>query len=99
MSESVAGAETPILFQPDGGSTRVELKIEDRTVSHLWITPYTLCIGAARVRMDGIGGVWTEPEYRQRGYARRVMEAAVRHMQAGGRDAPPAALSENDGSP
>ena len=93
MSESVARAETPILFLPDGGSTRVELKIEDRAASHLWINPYTLCIGAARVRMDGIGGVETEPEYRQRGYSRRVMEAAVRYMQAGGRDAPPAVLS------
>ena len=39
MSESVAGAETPILFLPDGGSTRVELKIEDRAASHLWINP------------------------------------------------------------
>jgi hypothetical protein len=40
-------------------------------------------IGAAVVRMDGIGGVSTEEEFRNRGYSRRVMETAVQQMRRG----------------
>jgi hypothetical protein len=40
-------------------------------------------VGAAVVRMDGIGEVGTHPEYRQRGYSRRVLSAAVEKMIAG----------------
>jgi hypothetical protein len=40
-------------------------------------------IGGAVVRMDGIGGVSTEEEFRNRGYSRRVMETAVEQMRRG----------------
>lgn len=40
-------------------------------------------IGAAVVRMDGIGGVGTDEAYRNRGYSRRVMERALETMRAG----------------
>jgi hypothetical protein len=40
-------------------------------------------IGAAVVRMDGIGGVETAEEFRNRGYSRRLMEIAVARMTAG----------------
>src|SRR5262245_44221301 len=40
-------------------------------------------LGAAVVRMDGIGGVETEEAYQNRGYSRRLMETAVARMQAG----------------
>ena len=40
-------------------------------------------IGAAVVRMDGIGGVGTEEAYRNRGYSRRLMEFALARMRAG----------------
>ena len=67
----------------------------ERAVSRLYIIPLTISIGVARVRVDGIGGVETEEEYRGRGYARRVMEAALAQM--GGSEKPvlqdPAALS------
>ncbi len=45
--------------------------------------PFVLQIGAARVRMDGIGGVGTEPDCRKRGYAGLVMQAAVDVMRSG----------------
>jgi hypothetical protein len=53
------------------------------SVSTCEIIPFTLRIGAATVRMDGIGGVGTLDEYRRRGYARRVLEAAIDRMAAG----------------
>lgn len=82
MTEPASPAER-ILFEPEDGSTRVDLMLEERSVSRLWIVPFTLAIGAARVRMDGIGGVGTDREYRRRGYSRRVLEATVERMRQG----------------
>ncbi len=64
----------------DNGWTKVALMIGDRDVSRTFIIPLTIRIGEASVRMDGIGGVGTEEEFRYRGYSRRVLEAAVEHM-------------------
>jgi hypothetical protein len=65
------------------GALRVELRDGERAVSWLWIIPFTLRIGAATVRMDGIGGVGTDDACRHRGYSRRVLEAAVERMRQG----------------
>lgn len=79
-------AETPeivVQSDPDGGATRVRLMLGEKCVSWLSIVPFTLQIGAATVRMDGIGGVGTDSHYRNRGYSRRVLEAAITHMRNG----------------
>jgi hypothetical protein len=68
--------------QPDG-VTKVALLEGDRDVSRLWIIPFEIRVGAAIVRMDGIGGVGTEEECRNRGYSRRVLDAAIRGMTEG----------------
>jgi len=65
------------------GATCVRLMLGERCVSWLSIVPFTLQIGAATVRMDGIGGVGTDAHHRHRGYSRRVLEAAVTHMRHG----------------
>ena len=69
--------------ESDGRSTRVDLMHDGKSVSRLWLTPFTLIIGEARVRMDGVGGVGTDDAYRSRGYSRRVLETAIEHMTAG----------------
>lgn len=69
--------------EEDGRSTRVELFVEGRSVSRCWIVSQQIRLGRAVVRMDGIGGVGTEPAFRNRGYARRVLSAAIRAMEAG----------------
>src|SRR5262249_10763087 len=78
------GPEPGIKIQrtPDG-STRVDLMDGERSVSRLWVIPLTIRIGAATVRMDGIGGVGTEEDCRHRGYSRRVLEATVDWMRRG----------------
>jgi len=76
-------ADAAIIATPDGRATRLDLMLGGESVSWLWIVPFTLCIGQARVRMDGIGGVGTKEEHRNRGYSRRVLEAAVERMRAG----------------
>jgi predicted acetyltransferase len=76
-------SEIVIRTDPDSGETSVNLMVGGRKVSWLSIIPFTLRIGAASVRMDGIGGVGTDSHYRRRGYSRRVLEAAIDHMRAG----------------
>jgi hypothetical protein len=84
MADPCVITDPDIRYQKEAwGATRVQLVIEGRSVSSLFIIPFTLRIGAATVRMDGIGGVETEKECRQRGYARQVLEATVQHMEQG----------------
>ena len=68
--------------QPNG-SVRAELIIDGECASWLTIVPFTIRIGAAEVRMDGIAGVGTHEKHRMKGYSRRVFEAAVPPMAAG----------------
>lgn len=65
------------------GTVRVDLVREGRSVSSCLVVPVTICVGAARVRVDGLGEVGTPPEYRGRGYARRVITAALNAMAVG----------------
>lgn len=67
----------------EDGNTRAELLLDGHSASRLWIVPFTIRIGAALVRMDGIGGVGTDEEYRNRGLSRRVLEASVDRMRDG----------------
>ncbi|MCA1594836.1 MAG: GNAT family N-acetyltransferase [Chloroflexi bacterium] len=64
------------------GPVRLHLDLDGATVSELWIIPFTIRIGCAQVCMDGIGGVSTEEPHRNRGYARQMLEEAVRRMRA-----------------
>jgi predicted N-acetyltransferase YhbS len=85
-ASSPASEEARLRFEgQEDGSTRVELELqhEARTVSRLRIIPYTIRVGVAEVRMDGIGDVATDRDFRQRGYARRMLIGAVAHMKRG----------------
>src|SRR5215207_133333 len=76
------GTRTVIDNQPSGTSD-VLLQLQGRRLSRVVIVPMLMRIGAAVVRMDGIGGVGTEEEFRNRGYSRRVMETVVQQMRDG----------------
>ena len=80
-------APSPFQLRPNpDGSTTVELLVDAQSVSRATIIPMTIRIGAATVRMDGIGGVATDDAHRYQGYSRRVLEFAVESMKGG--DAP-----------
>lgn len=73
-----------VAFTPQaGGATLAELTADGAVVSRLRVVPYTIHVGAATLRMDGIGDVWTEKEQRNRGYARALLEAVVHRMTSG----------------
>lgn len=59
---------------------RVARRLDGEEVAWLNIADREMRIGSARVRMGGIGGVWTEPQHRRQGYMRQVMERAVEFM-------------------
>lgn len=84
MSASASIESMPLRFREEGANFRAEL-FEDaqaeKVVSSLWIIPFHMRIGQAVVRMDGIGGVGTPEEYRNRGYSRRVIEGTLAHMR------------------
>jgi hypothetical protein len=84
MVEPDFADDTRIVFvNHPSGTSDVLLQLDGRQVSRVVIVPMLMRIGAAVVRMDGIGGVGTEEEFRNRGYSRRVMETAVQQMQRG----------------
>lgn len=69
--------------EADGRSIRVEAWSHGRSVSRCWVVSQRIRIGAALVRMDGIGGVGTDGDHRRQGYAGQVLEAAIEHMRGG----------------
>jgi hypothetical protein len=69
------------IFPVEEGDRRVELISDGASISRCTIVPFTLRIGAARVRMDGIAAVGTDPAYRMQGHAATVMCAAVEDMR------------------
>ena len=84
MTEAISTPpELSIQPETDGRSTRVDLLLDKKSISRLWLTPFTLHIGEALVRMDGVGGVGTDEAHRSHGHSRRVLEAAVEHMKRG----------------
>lgn len=65
------------------GRTKAELFVDGAAVSRLFIVPFTLRVGRATVRMDGIAGVGTDRAFRFKGYSRRVIDATIEHMSRG----------------
>ena len=60
--------------------------VENRIVSTLRIWNRWVHLGSTPVRMGGIGGVTTHPDYRGRGIATRLMEHAAEYMRDDGYD-------------
>jgi predicted N-acetyltransferase YhbS len=64
---------------------RVVAEEEGRDVSHLSFAAMPMRVGpAGQLSMAGIGGVGTEPEYRQAGLARRVFARAMEEIGKAG---------------
>lgn len=72
-----------VFHRKPNGNTRAELTLGAECVSWLEVVPFTIRIGLAEVRMDGIADVNTLEAHRMRGYSRRVVEATVERMTQG----------------
>jgi GNAT superfamily N-acetyltransferase len=83
VERSFADGTRIVIDNQPSGTSDVLLQLQGRRLSRVVIVPMLMRIGAAVVRMDGIGGVGTEEEFRNRGYSRRVMETVVQQMRDG----------------
>jgi GNAT superfamily N-acetyltransferase len=83
VERSFADGSRIVTVNHPGGTSDLLLLLDGRQVSRVVIVPMLMRIGAAVVRMDGIGGVSTEEEFRNRGYSRRVMETAIEEIRRG----------------
>ena len=72
-----------VFHRRPNGNTRAELTLGAECVSWLEVVPFTIRIGLAEVRMDGIADVNTLEAHRMKGYSRRVVEATVERMTQG----------------
>ncbi len=54
--------------------------LDGEIVAHLFIKPFLLQYGSARLSVGGIGGVCTHPNHRGRGYMEQVMQDAMIFM-------------------
>jgi len=65
--------------------TRVYIESDGREVSHLGYAPFAFPVGRhAAVRMAGIGGVGTDPAFRRRGFAHRILSRAMEDIKSAG---------------
>jgi len=55
-------------------------KEEDKIVSHVGIFPLMGAVGDAEIKMGGIGGVATLPEFRGKGYMSKLMDYSIQKM-------------------
>jgi len=60
---------------------RIIAKEDGRIVSHVGIFPLTAMVEDAKIKMGGIGGVATLPEFRGRGYMRKLMNYCIQNMK------------------
>ena len=81
VERSFADDSRIVIVNHPSGTSDVLLLLHEQQVSRVVIVPMLMRIGAAVVRMDGIGGVSTQERVRNRGYSRRVMEATVQQMR------------------
>lgn len=69
------------------GGWSVDLFRDGRSIARLWIADRQMRIGSCIVKIGGIAGVGTDAQYRKKGLASRVLNAAIELMRREGYDA------------
>ena len=75
-----------IVNEPTYYGRGVSCYLGEERGSFVMINDLQMRIGAAQVRIGGIGGVSTDRNHRNKGYSRMCMEAAVDWMSSNGFD-------------
>jgi GNAT superfamily N-acetyltransferase len=78
------GSEYPLVFGPLAAGTIVIEELDGAVRSTCAILPRTLVAGRERIRIGMIGSVATDPHWRNRGLAGRVLQAAERELVKAG---------------
>lgn len=78
------GNEYPLVFGPLSAGIIVIEEQDGAVRSTCAVLPRTMVAGRERIRIGMIGSVATDPHWRNRGLAGRVLQAAERELAAGG---------------
>lgn len=75
----------PHLYRQDPESLKNNLIIKDegRIVAHVGLFPLQLTVGGEVIKVGGIGGVATHPDFRGRGHMKKILGLAISRMAAG----------------
>ena len=76
----------PLVFAPDNRENLLIVLEDDRIVTHMAIAPRTVVDRNCRFQVGMINAVATDPDYRHRGFARRVTQHALERMGDEGDD-------------
>ncbi|SEM84719.1 GNAT family N-acetyltransferase [Lihuaxuella thermophila] len=57
---------------------------DGKMVTFLGLVPSVICVGRARLSVYSLGSVCTHPDYRGRGYASKVLEKVLAHVEGAG---------------
>lgn len=66
---------------PNVARTKLSLFLDDEELSSLFIVNHELVVRKTAVRMAGIAGVYTPPQQRMKGYARRLLAYCLDYMR------------------
>lgn len=75
------GESWPYVFSYSNRKNIRIIKIGGKVVSCVSIFPSEVTIGEITLKVGGINGLATHPEYRKRGYAKLILEDAIQRMQ------------------
>ena len=75
------GGDYPHLYNPSNVRYLRDIQVDERIVSCVAIYPCTVRSNEWDLKIGGIGGVATDPEYRRRGLAGRNLEDCLRVME------------------
>lgn len=70
----------------EGRAHKRVMRVDGEEVCHLWVIDYTMRVGAAHVRMAGIGDVYTNRQHRMKGYMRHLYTDTLTYMIEEGYD-------------
>ena len=64
----------------DDGIVSMDILLDDKSISHVGIREREIVVYGCRTKIGSIGGVATREEYRNRGFATRLMESSIRRI-------------------
>lgn len=80
--------DTAFFFGKRPGQLRTKwvLKSGGRFATHVGVFPFTVFVGAKKLKVAGIGAVATHPDFRGQGLMKRLMKHVMREVSRGGYD-------------
>jgi len=73
--------EYPTMYHQDNYCNLIIIKDNSKIISHVGIYPYDIVSQNQRLKVGGIGGVSTHPDYRKKGYAAELLNFCLEKLK------------------